>query len=517
MRCPSCGIELPDDAQACPACGPFTPGDAPEAPVDGESVEKTLAKGGPQPEDLSQPEEAAQPEDVPQASETVELGKAAASGAAPTKMLGSDYKTAVKPGPMSAAEPADPDKDLRMDIDPVSSSGAIDALDSLYDTGGMQFPIEGMAAGKKAAAEGSGFFARHRKAIIAIVVVLVAAAVAAALVFSGIFSRTARVSDSVVRGSLEGDQPFMTGSASTQFVGEDPYQIQRLDIKSREAQGDGVVVEATVEIKNAFFDETRDVTIAYPNLDDLAAYTITVNTHNIVAIRGIAVDPEYGVTDANPTFDQTAQTCHLSYTYDDDASRHWYYTESGTVELSYEFSNDTWKRTAADTDGVTTNFQRVVGAYGQVQDFDPSRSPGFVEFVISSADNTTGAIDGTFTWARGESGWFGYSVVDGSFKGYVHKDGTIETAASGSANTITFSGKLGEDGAMTISGTVYYDNALSTFGMDEASKDAFSDVELSKAAAGTTGQEVPESQPAQGGTHGGPGGWDDDDYFDLGF
>jgi len=444
MQCPKCGAQMPEDVQACPQCGCAG-----------------LAGAG---------------------QDTVKLG--------------SEHETVAKPGFDGPVDDIDPDKNIRMDIDPLSSSGALDALNSLYDTGGMQFPIEGMEGRKRKTSEAKvgrwgakrrekrgdkdgSFYKRHKGFVIGAISVVAVAAVIAVVFFAILLGRTNAISDSAIRQVLEGDEAFMIGSAADVFVESDPYALQDLNINSRDAWGDGLVVHATAELKNGFFSETREVTLVFPYTEVTDGCAITVDSHAVRAVRGISNDPEYGIAGANPTFDEGAQACNLTQSYEADTSEHWWYSEAGEIYLAYEFSDDSWKRTLADTDSLTTSFQYLVGSYGDVSEAAYSGA-GFTSFAIKSVDDATGAVSGTFSWTDGTRGPFGYGTVSGSFSGYVRRDGSIEAASSGAADTLAFTGRLGEPQTMTIEGSVYYSTA---FGMGDVEQALFGPAFLDKGAA----------------------------------
>lgn len=485
MQCPKCGAQMPEGIQACPQCG--------FAGLPGAGAD--------------------------------------------TVQLGSEHETVAKPG-FDANDDIDPDKNIRMDIDPLSSSGALDALDSLYDTGGMQFPIEGMEGRKRKASqaeigrwgakrrrrksvEGEGsFFSRHKRLVIGLIIAIAAAAVAVAAFFVILLGRTNAISDTAIRQLLEGDESFMAGSAADVFVESDPYTLQSLDVNGRDAWGDGLVVHATAELKNAFFNETRELTLAFPYTEVTDGCTITVDSHAVRAVRGISNDPEFGIWGVNPTFDEGSQTCSISQSYEADTSEHWWYSEAGEINLAYEFSDDSWKRTLADTDSLTTSFQYLVGSYGDVSEAARGGA-GFSSFSIKSADDGTGAISGTFAWTDGTRGPFGYGTVSGSFSGYVRRDGSIEAASSGAADTIAFTGRLGEAQTMTIEGSVYYDTTASAFGMGDVEQALFGPATLQKGADSAVnesgGSEYSGGYSSSQGDTGDDWGYGSDDYgyFDL--
>ena len=404
-----------------------------------------------------------------------------------TDLLGSEFPTSVKPAFDGASpdEPVDPDKNLRMDIDPLSGSGALAALGTLYDTGGMQFPIEGSKGRSRPGGkdilpssthDDQPFSRRHRKGLIAMIVIVIAALVAAGIYFFVFFGPTHAVSDDEFRGTLVHDEGFMQGRAANTYVDEDAYTISGLTVDERVADESGLTIKASVELKNLYFDEHDYVTVVYPDRHDASSYTLNVDSYEVSAIRGISRDPEYGISNANPTFDQKAQSCVVEQHRGESSSNRWWYTESGDIKLAYEFSSDTWKRTEADTSHLTSSYQHIIGPYG-VSD------TRFSSFDIRSVDNETGEFTGTFTWEKEGAGWFGRSTTDGSFTGRVQRDGSVEVASVNAPGTIAFTGSFGEDETLTISGTVYLDSAMSTLGFGEAPTATFENVSLVKGAS----------------------------------
>ncbi|MGI6221054.1 MAG: hypothetical protein ACOYIP_04165 [Coriobacteriales bacterium] len=408
-----------------------------------------------------------------------------------TELLGSEFPTAAKPAHDGAG--SDPDKNMRMDIDPLASSGALDALGSLYDTGGMEFPIEGMEDNRKRSAgkelhgardgEGESFGRRRRKGIIALVIVIVAAVIAAGVYMFVVVWPAHAVSDDEVRQTLLHDTEFMAGRASDMYVAEESYDLKNLNIDERTADEDGLKIEATALLENRFFSESDHVILVYPDTDNAEDYTLEVASHDVRAVRGISQDAEYGIYDANPTFDQASQTCSLEQKRAEASGNRWWFTESGEIKLAYEFSNDAWKRTVADTSNLTSSFQHIVGSYGM----DDSR---LKSFTIRSVDNETGSFKGTFTWEKEGSGLFGSREMEGSFSGTVHRDGTVEAAVGDAPGTMAFTGSFGDGESLTISGTVYLDSALSTLGFTDAPTMEFKNVTLTK------GDEAEPVEPA---------------------
>ena len=499
MLCPRCGMQLLDEEESCPSCG---------RPVDREDdgADDTLLIGSDDPTLVGAPgaEPAAGAEFLTFGGDYIADDPARGDDADSTDPLGSEFPTNVSPA-FDDAQSADPDKNLRRDLDPLAGSGALDAIESLYDTGGMQFPISGMEDRARNRTRGKDilptsthadqpFSHRHRKSLFVTIAVVIAALVVAGTYFFAFFGPTHAVSDDELRSVLAADDEFMQGRASDQFTDEDPYTIANLKTDSRVADDEGLTIKATVHLKNGFFDETDHITVAFPDRHDPSNYKLGIDSHEVKAIRGISRDPEYGISGVNPTFDQAAQACVVEQHRTDGSSNRWWFTESGDIRLAYEFSGDTWKRTEADTSSLVSSYQHIVGPYG-VGD------TRFASFEIRSVDNETGEFTGTFSWVKDGAGWFGSSTMDGHFTGRVQRDGSVEVSSGGEAGSIGFTGSFGDGNTLTISGTVYLDSTWSKLGFSDAPTETFNSVTLTKGESmepveSADGQE--EGSPAEG-------------------
>ena len=396
---------------------------------------------------------------------------------------GKEYHDETQPCPYCAAAEAAAGKSP-YEIDPLASSGAIDARGPGTAEGRWQGAGTFVAAGASGAAASRNPFRRYAAALrrrswraIGLTALVVAVVAIVVVWFCVQESRRNMVSDEFVVQTLAEDSSFMAGTASTMFVTVEPYTLESVKIESKEVVEGGVVdVRATTEIRNKYFDEKSDVTVRFENDGSAWNHTVAVNARSVEAIRGISNDADYGIENANPTFDAEGQTCSLEQDYSTQGATRWFCTTTGSVKLAYAFANNEWTRTFADDSGLVTTFQPIVGTYADTAP-DDGAGPCFRSFTIESVDDASGTARGTFEWTLdGSSNWGGPNAR-GSFAASVGKDGSLIASSLGGAATLTFAGEFGQSGVLKISGTVYYDRGFSLFGLG-VEKHAFTDTVL---------------------------------------
>lgn len=326
---------------------------------------------------------------------------------------------------------------------------------------------------------------------LAIALVLAGSALAVAYFALDIPSWFQEVELADVEHTLEQDEDFMAGFASSDYVTPSAYTLSDVAIDSSGEGEDGsVTVQVTARLTNDSFESDCAATLLFVRASNAGTYSqfsevdtssydpsdwvgvVLDSSATTRAIAGVTVDAEFGSA-FEPTFDEASQTCTYTTTATTEL---WFATRSTATTYTYTFDGTAWTRAAGDpqqtltysADALQGEYQAQSGDAGRMDAFritnvDASAGTFVVEYQATpsgfGSESITGVINCTISIVDASDAARGYRQADGyayAFSG----DGS----STGGENTAHIEGYLGLDGAIVFEFSGDYTHTPFLFG-----------------------------------------------------